>query len=61
MSIVVKTLVKDGLGTEAKMIVADTNDDWKALKSFILFCAFHPMIVVPEELKELIETLKESK
>lgn len=61
MSIVVKTLVRDGLGTEAKMIVADTLDDWKALKSFILLAAYNLKYRVPEEMEELIETLKESK
>jgi hypothetical protein len=59
MSLIVKTLVKDGLGTEAKMIVANSDDDWKALKEFILEAANH--IVPTSNMVDLIDTLEKSK
>ena len=35
MSITLKTLIIDGMGTEAKMIVADTEEDYETLKELV--------------------------
>ena len=54
MSITLKTLILDGVGREAKMIVADTEEDFLILRNILLF----PEQVPPAYAMKTIETLK---
>lgn len=60
MPIGLKTLVEDGVGTEAKMIVITTEEDWLDFKELV-FRAMNLWPDAPASLKRLSDMIQHGK